>query len=1272
MSLADFYPRNRLTSFLAKHKRKFVVGVTVSGFFGIMLPAVLLGGNHVVQILDSTAFCTETCHDVHYAEAVTFRESPHSEVACASCHVGAGTANLVKSKLNGLRDVIPAITGNYAFPFQVPLKDRRPSSETCEKCHWSEKFLGDIPQITTSYGTDEANTRQVVTHVLKVGGGRKEVAGGIHRHSSAKIWYLPVDAKLQKIAWVSSDNGSGETTEYIDPNLMKGITPDRIAAEKRLMDCMDCHNRTTHLFRPPDELIDASITDGSIDVSLPFVKREALKALVPQNTSLEQAYDRIARLEDFYRVSYPAILRDKGASVKAAIVRLGEIARLTTFDKGLDWNTYADNAKHDKPDADMQVDWAGLAASDTSPGCFRCHGNLVRVGGGGPENTPATAANTAAISTKTTAPTLAGAPGTVNANGTAVAADRPGAASSNDTTPNGGPGPGWLAADCDTCHYTLKSGLTSPVAPATSHPIDGLDDCLVCHAPRASKPFKSTHPWSTNEACGGCHQSAPRLKALAVAKPPVDAKDTPHPTKKLEDCLLCHGPTGGSPVSKDHPWSSNDTCSSCHQTAAVLKPIPPPTPQNAKLIVHPTAGLENCLACHGPTAARPFATDHPWSTNATCATCHKPGAAAPLTVSASPLGSPVTHPLQGLPGCAACHKPSGPGPLPASHVGRPESFCAICHAPASTLAATPPAPLATGPAVLHGTAGLPACTACHYQSGPGPFPASHAGRPASFCVICHAPGGVVLAKPGSLAARAASAARVDLTWIDGATGETGFRVERATSNTFSAGLTTFTAGANAASYSDTTVAGSTTYYYRVFAISSAGDSPASNTASVTTPPAVGPAPAAPSALSATAAGATRVDLTWVDNSGNETGFRVERATNSAFSAGLTAFTVTSNTASHSDTTVAGSTTYYYRVFATSSAGSSTASAVASITTPAQVVDAAAAYSSYCVACHGADRQGGIGPALTAAALSARTESWIVALLASHNTGSSLTVAERTSVAQWLKANAGVTAPAAPSALSATAASATRIDLTWVDNAGNETGFRVERATNNTFSAGLATSTVGANTASYSDTNVAASTTYYYRVRAINSAGDSPASNTASATTPAPTVPVPAAPSGLAGTATSATQVTLSWTDASNNEVNFVVQRAADSTFTTGVTSFTVTSNTTSYSDTTVAASTTYYYRVRASNTGGTSAPSNTVTATTPAAAINASQLYSSNCASCHGANRQGSGGRPALTAAALSGRTESWIVTFMANHNTGRNLTSAQRTALAQWLKATP
>jgi mono/diheme cytochrome c family protein len=1338
MSLADLYPKNRLTAFIARHRRRFLLGATVSGFFGLIIPALLIGGNHVVQVLDSTAFCTETCHDVHYAEAVTFTESPHSEVPCASCHVGTGTANLVMSKLNGLRDIIPAITGNYHFPFEVPLKNRRPSSETCEKCHWSEKFLGDVPQIKVSYNADEANTRTVVTHVLKVGGGKAEVAGGIHWHSSAKIWYLPVDDKLQKIAWISSENASGEVTEYVDPNLMQGVTPERIAAEKRLMDCMDCHNRTTHLFRPPDELIDASMADGRIDAGLPFIKREAVKALVPQNDTLQQAYDKIAGIEDFYRSTSPATIRDKSASLSAAITRLKEIARLTTFDKGLDWNTYSDNAKHDKPDAAMQIDWATLSVSDTSPGCFRCHGNLVKAGGSaGSQPKPGNSAV---------------------------------GISANVTAPGGGPGPGRLGADCDTCHYTLKSDQTSPLAPATSHPIDGLDDCLVCHAPAASKPFKADHPWSTNEACGSCHQSAPKLKTLPSAKPPTDAKDTPHPTIKLEDCLLCHGSTGSSPVSKDHPWSPNDTCGSCHKAAPVLKPIPSAAPQAAKAITHPTAGLEDCLACHGPTALKPFRADHPWSTNATCATCHKSGAATSFPVSASPLGSPVTHSLQGLPACSGCHTQSGPAAFPASHVGRPDSFCAICHRAASTPAPAPAAGPLVGPPVLHATGGLPSCTTCHYPSGPGPFPTGHAGRPNSFCAICHKAGGAPPAIPGSLSARAASAGRADLTWIDGATDETGFRLERAANSAFTSALATFTVGANSVSYSDTTLSGSTTYFYRVFATNAAGDSPASNTASVTTLSATGIVPAAPTSLSAVAASANRVDLAWVDNAGNETGFRLERATDAGFSTGFSSFTAAANTMGYSDTTVSGGNTYYYRIFATSAAGSSPASNTSAATTPAAVVDAAALYSTNCALCHGATRQGGAGPALNISTLATRTESWIANFLTTHNTGQSLTTTERPALAQWLKATAGpapaptaatalagtavsasridltwvdnagdetgfrleraansaftsglatftvgantvsysdttlsagttyfyrvfatnaagdstasntgsattlaaaVTVPAAPSSLAATASSASRIDLTWVDNAGNETGFRIQRSTNGTFSANLVSAAAAAGAVSYSDTTLSAGTTYFYRVFATNAAGDSAASSTASATTPAAPVTVPAAPSSLAATPVSATRVDLTWTDASNNEAGFVVQRATNTAFTTGTTSFTTAPNTSTYSDTAVAAGTSYYYRVSASNTAGSSAPSNTVSATTPAAPINASQLYSSNCASCHGVNRQGSAG-PALTAAALSGRTESWMTTFLSSHNTGRNLTSAQRTALVQWLKATP
>ncbi len=1335
MSLADLYPKNRLIAFIAKHKRRFLLGAAASGFFGIMVPAVLLGGNHVVELLDSTAFCTTTCHDVHYVEAVTFKESPHSEVPCASCHVGTGTANLVKSKLNGIRDIIPAITGNYEFPFVVPLKDRRPSSQTCEKCHWSEKFLGDVPQIKTSYGTDESNTKTVVTHVLKVGGGKAEVATGIHWHSSAKVWFLPADDKMQKIAWVSSENLSGQVNEYVDPNLMKGMTPDQIAAGKRLMDCMDCHNRATHLLLSPDQLIDASMSDGSIDASLPYIKREALKALFPLNSSLQQADDKIAMLESFYRVSYPATLREKGASVKAAIVRLKEIARLTTFDKGLDWNTYPDNAKHDKPDANMEIDWAKLAASDTSPGCFRCHGNLVKAGANGPNGLPPVVERTGSISANTTEsgrlssnstaaggsrsdPVVAGGPGsgTTYPGGLSANATAARGVSSNVTAHgDGGPGPGFLSADCGTCHYTLKSNLTSPIAPATSHPVDGLDDCLVCHGDKGTAPLKSSHPWSTNEACGSCHQSAPKLKTLSAGEPPADAKNTPHPIKKLEDCLVCHGPTGGSAVSKDHPWSTDATCASCHNPSATPKPIPAAAAPSAKQIPHPVDFLKDCLACHGPKAARPFAADHPWSTDETCTSCH---AVAPVvaTIGGGSLvkGPPRTHVAGEFP-CTTCHK---------VHGGIPDDFCGMCHSqllPASVGAAPPPS--GSAPQPPSGSAPPPSgsapppsgstpapvadpsqlfsanCAICHgvnRQGGAGPavtatalsarteswiasFLTSHntgasltAGQRTAMATWLKAgtPTVTAPAAPSALAAAAIGATRIDLTWVDNAGNETGFRIERATNTAFTLNLVTATAATNAVGYSDTTVAGSTTYYYRVFATNSAGASPASNVITPATPAAPGTVPAAPSVLAAAAVSATRIDLTWTDNANNETGFRVERATNTGFSAGLASYTLGAGIVSYSDITVSGSTTYYYRVFATNATGSSAASNTASATTPAPVIDAAALYSSSCAACHGVNRQGGGGPAITAAALSGRTESWIVTFLTSHNTGASLTAGQRTAMATWLKAGTPtVTVPAAPSALAATAASATRINLTWVDNANNETGFRVQRATNTGFSSGLTSFTTAAGATSYGDTTVAATTTYYYRVFATNAAGDSTASGTASAATPAAPATVPAAPSVLAAAAVSATRIDLTWTDNANNETGFRVERATNTGFSAGLASYTLGAGIVSYSDITVSGSTTYYYRVFATNATGSSAASNTASATTPAPVIDAAALYSSSCAACHGVNRQGGGG-PAITAAALSGRTESWIVTFLTSHNTGASLTAGQRTAMATWLKA--
>ncbi len=187
----------------------------------------------------------------------------------------------------------------------------------------------------------------------------------------------------------------------------------------------------------------------------------------------------------------------------------------------------------------------------------------------------------------------------------------------------------------------------------------------------------------------------------------------------------------------------------------------------------------------------------------------------------------------------------------------------------------------------------------------------------------------------------------------------------------------------------------------------------------------------------------------------------------------------------------------------------------------------------------------------------------------------------------------VTLPSVPSNLAATAVSSSRIDLSWQDNSNNEDGFKIERKTG----AGsfVQIDQVGPNQTTYSNTGLTASTTYTYRVRAFNSAGNSGYSNEASATTLSIPQP-PAAPSNLAATAVSSSQINLTWQDNSNNEDGFKIERK------TGAGSFVqidqVGPNQTTYSNTGLTASTTYTYRVRAFNSAGNSGYSNEASATT--------------------------------------------------------------------------
>ncbi len=185
-------------------------------------------------------------------------------------------------------------------------------------------------------------------------------------------------------------------------------------------------------------------------------------------------------------------------------------------------------------------------------------------------------------------------------------------------------------------------------------------------------------------------------------------------------------------------------------------------------------------------------------------------------------------------------------------------------------------------------------------------------------------------------------------------------------------------------------------------------------------------------------------------------------------------------------------------------------------------------------------------------------------------------------------------PSAPSALSATPFSATRIDLSWTDNASNESGYRIERST--TSGSGFSqVGTAAADATSFSDTGLSGETTYYYRVYAYNTGGNSAYTAEASAATHSANLPEP--PTGLVASTISATQINLTWTDIATNEASYKVERS-----TTSGSGFaeiaSLAANSTSHSDTSAAAATTYYYRVRAQNVNGYSAYTPEASATT--------------------------------------------------------------------------
>jgi NapC/NirT cytochrome c family, N-terminal region len=309
-----------------------------------------------VGYMDSVTFCGLTCHRVMAPEYTAYQNSPHARVECVKCHIGPGASWFVRSKLSGVGQVFAVALNTYPRPIPAPVENLRPARETCEACHWPQKYGGDRLRVVTHFAEDEANTRTKTVLMMHIGGG--DGGPGIHGFHVAQgivVEYAPADEKRQAIPWVRYRDPAGKVTEYF----ADGVKPEDVAKlPVRVMDCVDCHNRPTHVFELPERAVDQAMAEGGISLTLPNVKKTAVEILKKPYGSREEAATAIpAAFQSFYQEHYPQAAAANSKEISRSAQTVLAIYNRNIFpDMKVSWGTYANNIGH--------TDF---------PGCFRCH-----------------------------------------------------------------------------------------------------------------------------------------------------------------------------------------------------------------------------------------------------------------------------------------------------------------------------------------------------------------------------------------------------------------------------------------------------------------------------------------------------------------------------------------------------------------------------------------------------------------------------------------------------------------------------------------------------------------------------------------------------------------------------------------------------------------------------------------------------------------------------------------------------------------------------------
>jgi hypothetical protein len=537
--------------------------LTVGGL--VILVAVGVGLILVWDYTNSPEFCGTRCHTMP-PEWVAYNNSYHARVTCVDCHIGrVPTLKALQLKTTHGSHLTNLIFDSYERPIYV--KDLRPARDTCEQCHWPDAVFDDSVRRILHYETNENNTLRTTFFIFKTGGGTERfgTGKGIHWHVVNKVYYIATDKLKLDIPWVQVVDAQGNVTEYMD--VESPLTQAQIdAAEKSLMDCVDCHNRSVHAFKSPDDSLNQAITLGRISKDIPFIKSKGLEVLNGDYATFEEGVQAIARLPEFYRANYSDFYSRNAESVEKAAEVVKDIYETTFFpnmSKG--WDTHPDHVGH-----------------RDFPGCFRCHNGKHLNAQGDSIRLHCNICHTIPVTYRE-----GQEPKIAELGSLLLAAQEP---------------PSHLAANfianhrfqadksCEACHGPIQFGAddssfcANSACHGTKWPVVNLDAasphpiplegkhaevwCHECHqgVQKPSYVCANCHQPPAGHLSGDCAQchSPVGFKASAAAVI-AGAARIPHPIEGREQCLVCHEKMV-KPVPESHKGRANDTCALCHKT----------------------------------------------------------------------------------------------------------------------------------------------------------------------------------------------------------------------------------------------------------------------------------------------------------------------------------------------------------------------------------------------------------------------------------------------------------------------------------------------------------------------------------------------------------------------------------------------------------------------------------------------------------------------------------------------------------------------------------